>query len=327
MPIASADVRFRKPLTVNDTAANGGKMTYTSITSGVRGNLFPDVRNSERVAGITRWRKVFVAFEPSDTLSRCYEVQIALWKPTPAGDYVTIHPGTPTDTQGDVSSSPPRAYGAATLAAGVVSTDTSLDVTLEADLPIFQAGDLILVTTKTTVGGTTGTEAKARISAVSGTGTSRTLTLSGPIGETFTAGARVLSIYEAGDRNPTISNTSVSSTSGTFDDSKVQAHINGAVWETITLTFTSSTSYTAVGSVSGSLGTFYTYSSASIYKDSKQMLTIPSDAFGGTFAVNDTVTFNVNAGAVPLWIKQVVPANTPIFTNNEISLAVELETV
>ena len=55
----STDLVLYKSVTVSDVDANGGRMSYTQVTSGVLNNMFPNVTQDERTNGATRYRKFF----------------------------------------------------------------------------------------------------------------------------------------------------------------------------------------------------------------------------------------------------------------------------
>ena len=55
----ATDLVLRKSVTVSDAGTNGGRISYTQITSNVLNNLFPNVMESERTNGATRYRKFF----------------------------------------------------------------------------------------------------------------------------------------------------------------------------------------------------------------------------------------------------------------------------
>lgn len=67
MPILDNEIVWRPAALMSDVtpAQNGGRMAFSQLVSGVKNNLFPDVSQSERLAGAVKWRK---AFTLSDTL-------------------------------------------------------------------------------------------------------------------------------------------------------------------------------------------------------------------------------------------------------------------
>ena len=71
MPILDNEIIWRPAALMSDTvpAQNGGRMTLSQLVSGVKNNLFPDVSQSERTAGSTKWRKAFVHINSADRKS------------------------------------------------------------------------------------------------------------------------------------------------------------------------------------------------------------------------------------------------------------------
>ena len=61
MAVESTDLVLHKAATNDDTGSNGGKENFSNtIVSATLNNLFPNVTNSERIAGKTRYRKMFL---------------------------------------------------------------------------------------------------------------------------------------------------------------------------------------------------------------------------------------------------------------------------
>ena len=59
MTIVRAELKAYKALTNVVGGSNGGHMSNNLITSGALNNVFPDVTEAERTAGLTTYRKVF----------------------------------------------------------------------------------------------------------------------------------------------------------------------------------------------------------------------------------------------------------------------------
>jgi len=68
MTIIASDVKFYKAATNNDLAGNGGRISATEIVDDTLNNLFPNVSSAERVAGLTRYRKMFLRNENVEDL-------------------------------------------------------------------------------------------------------------------------------------------------------------------------------------------------------------------------------------------------------------------
>jgi hypothetical protein len=326
MPITSADIFFRRPLSVSDTtpSSNGGRMSANTAASGERGAIFPDVRNAERIAGSDRLRKVFVHFAPS-SLSPAIDVRIVPYQPTPAGDCVVIYPGTHTDTQATFPV-PVRAWGVGTspaLAAGA----TSITVTLEpGSPPIFAAGDTIYITDMATPDSTTGSEEYATVaSVISGTGT-QTLTLASGLMYAYTS-PRVASVIRPGDVEATISGTAKTGAANTPVWTALQLVQANTVTDSWTLTVGSGGAVTVTSNAYGLTGTGSVTAGVTVNNPAfgGNAVLIPPSFFGGTWASGDSATWDTTAAAVPLWLRRIVPANTPSFAANSFTLLVDLE--
>lgn len=75
MAISAADLKKYHSLTNSSTAGNGGAINLNSaITSGVKENIFPKITDAERIAGVTKYRKVYLRNENADayTSVKCW---------------------------------------------------------------------------------------------------------------------------------------------------------------------------------------------------------------------------------------------------------------
>lgn len=328
MALSSIDIVFRKSAAVSDLPANGGRMTANLIASGVKNALFPDVRNAERVAGSSKWRKTFVHFAPADN-SQALDVKLIPWAPTPADDRVLIRSGTYSDTQAEIVASPGRAYGAASVTGALSAGATSIAV-LPEDVAdgIFVAGDALYISDKASISAVEGNEEYAQIApgGVSINGNTVTLVLVAPLQYSYAA-PRVSSVLAPGDVLVGRSGISVNSTAGTFDENQIVLAPRSTVAETFTLTFTSATAFTVTGSVAGALGTGTIGSTCAPANTafSGPYFTLPASAWGGTFEAGDTVSFTTSPAAVPIWYQRIVPAGASSFAANNFSLAVDCE--
>ena len=100
MAIEATDLKLYKSVTVGDTVANGGRQSYNEIVSNVATNLFPNVTQAERTAGLTRYRKMFSKLH-DDGNETLYNHRLWIKKQTPADDYIQVKVGTNTDTQAE----------------------------------------------------------------------------------------------------------------------------------------------------------------------------------------------------------------------------------
>jgi len=122
----------------------------------------------------------------------------------------------------------------------------------------------------------------------------------------------------------TTSTYSKSSTGGSYNDVgfPVVPYNRGCIEDTITITFTGSGSYSASGSNAGALGSGTVSSAFSPVNPltSSAYFTIPVGFFTGSWIAADTLTFKTHPSAIPIWLKEVVPAGTLQNANNAFGL-------
>lgn len=317
MSIISSEIKLYKSLIVNDTSANGGVMSSTLITSGVRGNLFPDVHEAERISGITRWRKLFVKIENDDDLTAA-NIRFFMKNPTPAEDFVFFIEATQTNTQGNIVGTEQK-YGAGSLHADVAAGDSSIVVDIEdSSLDIFKA-------TENTIWISDGTneEYHKNVSA-SLVGTQYTLTFeSGDVLQNAYSvgnGTKVASVFEKSEVKCLQDNWSVSSTNGDYDYTNHPLVLDniGTIEEVWTFTFSSASEYNCIGAGIGSVGSGnVTTDFSPINSDfGKPYFTLDSSGFSGTFQAGDTLTVITHPAALPIFIKQTVPAGAVSAANS-----------
>lgn len=329
MSIQTSEIKLYKSITVNDTSANGGRMSTTQVTPGVTANVWPNVPQSERAAGSTKYRKVFFKVANDDDLA-LLDANVFVEKHTPGEDRVMIFPGTQTNTQGDISS--PRLFGCGQLDANVSIGATSLAVNTEAAADdIFQDGDLIRISDQDGINGVGNVDyvRLAATNAVSWNGDKATLTFDTgqSLANAYTAAStRVSSCIEVGDVRATVTNWSETSAAGTYDEATypVAADAIGSIDQTVTITFTSATAFTCTGSITGSMGSGTTGSNFAPNNTdfSKPYFTLQSAGWGGTWATNDTLVFQTHPAAVPIWEKRIVPAGCASLSGNTLNVAI-----
>lgn len=324
MAIQESELKVFKSVAVADTPANGGVMSANEILSGVKNNVFPDVSQAQRTAGITQYRKVFhkVANANSEKL---VNPMIHLLGVTPADDWMTIFLGTQSDTQNDIAA--PDEYGAAALAANISATDSEATVTLEdSSLVIFRDADKIFITD----GVKEEYHENVTILKVGGT-----VTITLDTGDQFandyaSADSIIASVIDVPDIECSVDNWAESSSVGTYDEGNYPVLCNnlGTVEDTFTVTFTSATAFTCAGARLGSLG------AGSINSDfeptnpdsTTPYFSLQAIGWGGTWQAGETVIFKTHPAAVPIWRKRVVPAGAASFAANSYSVRFSGET-
>lgn len=331
MSIQANEVIWRKATVMNpDSPSNGGRMTATAIANNVKNNLWPDVPHSERVAGSTKNMKVFIHIA-NDEDRALIRPRVFVETATPGDDAVVIFPGTYTDTQSGIA--PARVYGAGRLAVSVIGGATAVQVNTEgAALDYFKPGDLIRISNKATVDAVAGTVEYATIASggVSYSGNTATLTLTGALVNAYSnADTKVASVYEPADIVGGYENVGGAMGSGLFDpaDGGLVVDSIGGVYDEWTITFTSATAFTCAGSATGSVGTGNTSSAFSPANASlsRPYFVLNTDAWGGSFAAGNTVTFRTIPAALPLWYRRIIPANAGSLSGNLVTVAIDGE--
>ena len=92
------DLCLMKSVTISDADANGGRMSFTQITSNVLANMFPNVTQTERTEGTTRYRKFFFRNKNS-SLETAINSRIWISLKSSGGDYFRLKAGTDSDVQ------------------------------------------------------------------------------------------------------------------------------------------------------------------------------------------------------------------------------------
>ena len=126
MSIVASEIIWKKSATNDDTSSNGGRMVNLAINDGVKNNIIPDVSQSERTNGVTRYRKAHIHIA-NDADIALQEGRVFIETSTPGDDSITIFSGTFTDTQADISGSEQQ-YGGGPLNADVSASATTMDV-------------------------------------------------------------------------------------------------------------------------------------------------------------------------------------------------------
>jgi hypothetical protein len=326
MSIIANELQIFKSLIVSDNASNGGRMNPSSqVTSGVRNNILPNTTQAERDVGITRYRKIFCANRNSDDVELQYPY-VHMISDTPAEDAVFFILGDFRDVQSDLdlTSDVDWRGGVGDLETALSETDTEIRVQ-------FEDTDTLRIypnTTEAPVGnrklwiGEGATEEIVTWDSFTIESNVIVYSLSSGVVNDYTTAAKVAHIYSQDESIvPSSDDWIETSSSGTYDESTYPLVLDnlGTIDDEWTITFTSSTAFDVEGLYTGDVGSGSTSSSlAPINSDtSTPYFTLPSAGWGGTWASGDTITFSTKPAAIPFWVVQYVPENTPSFSNNE----------
>ena len=332
MSLVSTDFRVFRAAVNDDTAANGGLITFNESVSGVSGNLFPRVSLSERQGGVNRLRKAFYRINSTGGHT-LFDAHLFMFKHTPAVDAITFFATDFTSTQGDVLAGieAETHYGAGTLAASALSGAVSISVTPEQSVyPVFRQGDRIYLSDKAVYGSGTGNEEYNIIDSVTPDGDNVTIGLATPLLYGYDAiEGRVASILDHGDL--AASATVLTQTVGgnlSLNAGSITVNQRGSLYDTITLTFTSASGFTASSDLRGSLGTGSVSSTFAPVNSqtASPYFSIPPAAWSGTGQQGDVITFRTTPAALSVMHYQQVPAGAPEFSSNSFFMAFVGET-
>jgi hypothetical protein len=330
MSIIASEIKWYQAEEMSDATTNGGKMSATEAPDLTKNAIFPDVPQSERTAGSTKYRKVFIKIANDDDLT-FFDPKIFVENYTPGDDSIMIFAGTQTDTQNDITGSE-RVYGAGQLDADVSAAAGSITVATEgAAFAMFQDGDTIRISDKADIDGAGNEEYHVISGAPSYAVDVATINLVGTLANGYTAAStRVTSVIEPADILSSFDTfVDTSAATGVYDETggNLTTDSIGTVEDSWTLTFTDATNFDAVGANSGAVGSGTTGAGISpLNADfSKPYFTLGSAGFSGTWQAGDTITFNTHPAALPVWYKRVVPAGAASYAGNKVVVAADGE--
>jgi hypothetical protein len=321
MAISVTDIRFEKALTNNDLATNGGRRDPdTVITNNVLNNLFPNFSNDDRTSGKARYRKCFI-HNNNGLESVLQNTELWIKTPTSGEDYCQIIVGTDTDTQTDAA-----AYtewcGVGSLYSGGASGETSATVLYDTNSGVFSGED-----TWVYFDDSTNRSKHKVIGTPSWAGNYATFTFSGEIAYNYdTENTQVSTIVDLGDLEPSYDNFTEVTSSGTYDeDTYLSTYNAGTVSDHWTLTFSSTTNFTVIGTITGSVGSGDINTSFQPSNGSSYYFKLDKNGWGGTWASGERVTFDTIHAAAAIWIKRVCPAGAASYANSKMRLEIKGE--
>ena len=316
MSIIQAELKQYKAAVNDDTSANGGLMSASEITHNVKNNVFPDVSQEDRTAGVTQYRKVFHKVENDNDLTLSTAL-VRMTEQAEGDDRVTIFSGTQSDTQADISS--PDEFGIAALKNDVSGGATSLVVTLE------DSSQVIFYSTAgknmVWIGNGTVEEFHDGVT-ISKSGDEVTITLAGgdSLTNSFLASNTVVaSVLEVGDI--LCSEDNWVDASAVYDESTYPlTHDNiGCIEETWTITISADgTSFTCSGATVGAVdsGNVSTDFSPINSDFNKPYFTLDKDGWSGQ-GEGDVIQFQTHPASAAVWRKRIVPAGAAAVSSED----------
>lgn len=319
MAITSNEIKYFKPKTVIDSGTNGGRLSNNQVTSNSINNLFGNVSESEQTAGSTKYRKLFYKVDDSEN-SAITRVLLFL------DDYASntksravFWLGTQRDTQVDITGTE-RKYSTGRMNApfnvGISVITVDYETGSAADT-VVQSGDTVFIRDDLA-------NREHTVASVTWAGETATITLNEPLNSNYASGTRVCSCLVVNGLAPTVTGFTVTSSLGTYDDTTypILLEHQSTVEQSVTLTFTSATAFTATsddGSATLGTGTIAGDFTPTNPNYSLPYFTLESAGFGGTFAIGDTIEFVTSPCAIPVWVKKITGTSYTPASLDEIS--------
>jgi len=317
-----------KSVTVSNTAAsNGGRMSYNQVTSNILNNLFPNVTESERTDGVTRYRKFFFR-NKNASLETAANSRVWISQRSTGGDYFRIKAGTNSDVQ-TAAAGYTNWLGTGYLTSPLATDSTTITALFDTADGVYNSS-LIRLTDNSGGEEFLTVKSSGGVSWISNTVTIVTTT---PARSTYPASQNCLVSGVVDLSNLVASSDSwvETSVSGTYDETTYPLVVNnvGTVEDTWTLTFTSATTFSVTGTNIGSVGSGSKSSDFSPVNTSvgtgDYYFTLRSSGWSGTWATSETITFSTHHSAASYWVKEIVGAGTAIRTSNQMKLKMYAE--
>ena len=323
----STDLVLMKSVTISDADANGGRQSYTQVTSNVLNNMFANVSQTDRTAGVTKYRKFFFrnknAADETATNSRVWIASRSTGE-----DYFRIKAGTDTDTQAEADDYT-EWLGSGYLDGALATDATTFDAIFDNNDGVYD-GSMIRVTDSS--GGEEFLTVKSS-GGVSWLGNTATIVTTTGARSTYPSGQNsvVSGVVDLGSLIAATSAWAETTATGTYDEATYPVEVNnpGPVSDTWTLTFTAATTFTVSGTNTGSVGSGSTASNFSPINANAgggvYYFLIRSAGWGGTWAIGETVTFTTTHSSAGWWSKEVVPASTAAKSSNSVGFKMYVE--
>ena len=321
------DLLLMKSVTISDAEANGGRQSYTQVSSNVLNNMFSNVSQADRTAGVTKYRKFFFR---NKNASNETAANSRLWisSKSTGGDYFRLKAGTDIDTQAEADDY--TEWMGTGYLDGAVSTDaTTFDAIFDINNGIYN-GSMIRITDNSggeeflTIAGSGG---------VTWLGNTATIVTTSSVRSTYPSGQNSLvsGVIDLGSLITSTSDWAETTASGTYDEVTYPVAMNniGTVSDDWTITFTAATTFIVSGANTGSVGTGSTASNFSPVNASAgggaYYFVLSSAGWGGTWQTGETVTFTTVHSSAGIWIKEIVPASTSAKTSNTVKFKLYTE--
>lgn len=320
----NTDLVLYKSVTISEAGANGGRMSYTQVTSNILNNLFPNVSQSERTDGVTKYRKFFFKNKNASGETAANS-RIWISRRSDGGDYFRLKAGTNTDIQ-STADDYTNWLGSGYLYNAVGTDATKMDVVFDTNNGVYNSS-LIRVSDNSgkeeflTVKGAGGVSWNGNIATILTTTCFRS-------GYPASQDVLISAVIDFGDLVASSDNWSESRE--IYDESTYPVVVNnvGTIEESWTLTFSNGTTFTVSGANTGAIsggviGSNYSPVNANIGTGDYYFQILA--AGWGTPQAGDIITFQTHHAASSFWCSEIVPALTASRTNSQMNLKLYAE--
>ena len=314
MAIQPTSIKLMRPTQESDAPSNGGIPSLTARVSGTKNAIFPDVSSDDRTDGAVTIRKSFFKVDADAVPVGSISTVFAFMRGIP--DYQYEHSfmyGTDTDTQGSLNWSNALFIGVVTKVntnQRYIEFKTKTPLNSASELVVFRksAGAYVRIPDAAI---TTVTTHTYRVTNLDNTSLFSVNDVVCPY-KVFAGGNEVGKEMQLDPRAHTLQ---VTSSAGTADLTQFFAAPYAMVRCSMVITFVTATSFNftipELGiNGSGDKGSVLTvYHPEDTTQNPKHVIAgLAASFLGGTFSAGDRVTFKIESGNVPLWLRREVAA-------------------
>lgn len=303
MSITANQIKFYKSLYVNDALTNGGRIGESLIADNSMSNLFRNIQSDERISGITLYRKFFIKNDNPNDLG-LENPKLYIGNISSGEDYFQLSIGTDTDNQ-SAADDYTDWYGSGVLTQNTVSGETSFSV--ECKIASGFPDDCLVM-----ISDGLQRELIRSVGSPIWTNNVAAIELEVPFSFDFSKEETVVSaVIEFNEITPTVTDWLEDSTDGTYDETTypITVYNIGAIVESWLLTFTSATSFTVEGAITGSLGSGSILSNFIPANGAGYYFNLSYLGWNGSWVAGDTISFKTTHAAQGIWVKEIVPSN------------------
>ena len=317
--VSQEDLKLYAAEVNSDNSDNGGLLSANIRLSSIKNNIFPDIYESERLAGTIKYRKVFWKVENISN-KPLYFSRVVISRATNSEDYVTMMLGTQRNTQSElILDTQLRTYSSAKLSSPANIGSTTILAELESTdlIDTFQNGDAIWIGNDITE------EIHENVNVtIEGTSVTINLDTGDQIVNTNYAinNSYVCAIMDCGEITTLFSSVLTTAVSGVYDETTYPILLDniGTIEQDWTITMVNTNQFTCSGHKIGNIGVgSIDVNFTPVNPDfERPYFTLQFGGWGGSWISGDTFKFTTHPAAIPIWIKNVIPAGCTVALNN-----------